>query len=207
MNRLTFSVAGEPRGKGRPRFSARVVEVDGTPTAISSVHTPADTLAAEKVVATTFKAMFPKHQPYTRAVMLKFVAVFAVPSSWPKYMKEAAKRGTLYHTSKPDKDNIEKLIVDALNTLAWVDDAQVQGGGVKRYGHPARIEITIEAIEQPDVPATPGQKRAEAAQLLPPQPKPQKARPVKQTKPETKSKYPPALRAAIDAALERDGAR
>src|SRR3546814_8353491 len=58
-------------------------------------------------------------------------------------------------------DLIEKLIVDALNKIAFTDDAQVMGGGIKRYGSPARIDISFECLNSADVPATPGQKRNE----------------------------------------------
>jgi Holliday junction resolvase RusA-like endonuclease len=45
-----------------------------------------------------------------------------------------------FHTTKPDKDNLEKALVDALGafdscpSLLWVDDAQIADGRIsKRY--------------------------------------------------------------------------
>ena len=205
-SKLTLTIPGPPVPKGRARAIPRLIMVDGEPTAIVSLHTPPETVAAEKLVRDLFALHYPKHTPWTRAVMLKFVAVFPIPPSWPKYLKEAAKRGTLIHTSKPDKDNIEKLVVDALKGLAWADDAQVQGGGIKRYGHPARVEVTLEAIDQPDIPATPGQKRLEARVAAGEPVTATKAPGAKPTKSDT-SKYSPAMRARIDAALAREGQR
>ena len=60
--------------------------------------------------------------PLTGACRVGITARFAMPSSWSAKKREAT-RGKL-HTSKPDLDNIQKTL-DALNGLAWVDDAQV----------------------------------------------------------------------------------
>lgn len=129
-----------------------------------SLITPPDTKEAEAKVRDAFRRAHPRHRPYTGPVLLRFTAVFETPRSFNRALREAAARGKLYAVKKPDKDNIEKLIVDALNGIAFVDDQQVMGGGLKRYGTPARLEISFEPLDSPDVPATPGQKRAEKAQ-------------------------------------------
>jgi Holliday junction resolvase RusA-like endonuclease len=203
--RLTLTVPGEPRGKGRPRASARVVQTRDGPRANVSVHTPGDTRAAEAGIASAFRARYPGHRPWTRAVMLRFVAVFPVPPSWPKYLREEAARGTVYHTSTPDTDNCWKLILDALNDLAWADDAQVQGGGVKRYGSPPRLELTLEPLGGPDLPATPGQRAVErrvreTGTHLPPPGTRKAAKPGSAGR-----RYDAATQRRIDAALAREG--
>lgn len=60
------------------------------------------------------------------------------------------------HTSKPDLDNMIKFYMDALNGLAWKDDAQVVGIMTNKiYDETPRTEITIhnhsgsEVIEYP----------------------------------------------------------
>lgn len=142
----------------------RIVWKDGEPEAVVSLITPPDTKEAEAAVLAAFRRAHPRHKPFTGPVLLRFTAVFETPKSFNRALREAAARGTLYAIKKPDKDNIEKLIVDALNGVAFVDDQQVMGGGLKRYGTPARLEISFEPLDSPDVPATPGQKRAERAQ-------------------------------------------
>lgn len=215
--RLTFTIPGEPKGKDRPRASARVVWKDGAAMAVVSMNTSKETTTAERVILRIFRQRYPDHRPWTGAVLIRFTAIFEPPASWTKTMKTACRTGAVYHVSKPDKDNIEKLIADALTPpqrkpgsplvpstkgYAWVDDAQVMGGGMKRYGYPARTEITLELLDSAAVPPTPAQKRAEAriaagddvlAVVAPRriQPKSGKARPAK-------------LQAAIDAALARD---
>lgn len=206
MTRLSFIIPGEPRGKDRPRAVASIVYRDGEPEAVVRLVTPSATREAERRVLQAFRLAHPRHAPFTGPVLIRFVAVFGVPSSWPNRLKEAAARGTLYCVKKPDKDNIEKLVVDALKGFAWVDDQQVMGGGIKRYGSPARIEVTIESLVAADVPATPGQQRLEARVAA--------GEDVTATRPkrraQTKSSLrnlPAPLRARVEAAPAKEGSR
>jgi Holliday junction resolvase RusA-like endonuclease len=202
--RITFTVPGTPVPKGRPRLSARIVPVDGVPTALATVSTPPETVAAEAVVLAEFRRQHPRFVPLTAPVRVSCECIFEVPKSWPRKFHEAARAGTLWHTSKPDEDNLGKLVKDALNTHAYVDDGQISMGPVmKRYGSPERTVVTIEALEQPGNIVTPAQKElqarvAAAAQATPP--KPRKSTPLKAGK----NKRPDKLQAAIDRALARD---
>jgi Holliday junction resolvase RusA-like endonuclease len=159
VNRIAFSIPGVPKGKDRPRSSARVVQTADGPRAAVRVHSDAATVAAEKAILAEFKRRFPRHVQWVGPVLLKFTAVFPTTSEFTKAQLDAAARGVLYHTAKPDKDNVEKLLVDALNGVAWVDDGQVQGGGIKRYGSPARIDVVLERLEASPV-LSPADKRA-----------------------------------------------
>jgi Holliday junction resolvase RusA-like endonuclease len=208
--RVSLTIPGEPVGWGRPTPVAKL-RGDGTPFVM--MVTQEQTRDVKKAVRSAFRAKYPKHRPWTGPVMLRFTAVFETPGSFNKALKEAAARGALYCTKKPDKDNIEKLIKDALNGLVYCDDQQVMGGGIKRYGSPARVEISFESLETADVPATPGQKRAERALTAPPPvaaPRPLQPKPNKSQSQATE-KAPPDLRGydgrtreLIEAALARD---
>ena len=145
--KLSFTVPGVPKGKARPRFDPR------SGRAFSSK----ETVAEERAIATIFKLKFPHHQPFTGAVMMRFTAVFPIPKGFSAAQRAAALEGTLLHTSTPDKDNVEKQIADAINGLAWVDDSQVMGGGMKRYGEVPRIDVTLEELDT--VVASPAEKR------------------------------------------------
>ena len=58
------------------------------------------------------------------------------------------KENTLYHTSKPDTENLIKAIKDALNKVAYYDDAQVYEIKAKKfYGNSNGINIRIKEIE------------------------------------------------------------
>jgi Holliday junction resolvase RusA-like endonuclease len=39
----------------------------------------------------------------------------------------------LWHDKKPDRDNLDKAIMDSLKGLAWVDDAQVCEGEIRKF--------------------------------------------------------------------------
>ena len=152
MNRIAFSISGEPKGKGRPR----------TAKGQSRPYTPKETVLAERAIRAEFVRLFPGHKAWTGPIMLRFTAVFSIPKSFDAALRQAALEGKLYAIKKPDKDNIEKLLCDSLNGVAWADDAQLQGGGVKRYGHPPRVDVELVHLIAGDTPKTPGQQRQEA---------------------------------------------
>jgi Holliday junction resolvase RusA-like endonuclease len=222
---VRFTVPGVPHGKARPRATARLIYRDGRPEAIVTVHSDRAMRALEAEVLRLFRQRHPGHMPWTGPVMLRFTAVFPIPTSWPKALQQAAAEGKVYHCGTPDKDNIEKLIVDALTPpqakrgkaggpkpgaqgFAWVGDGQVQGGGVKRYGLVPRIDVELESLFDAAIPATPAMKRAE--QALQPQLALPPARPIVSNSTKVE-KEPPQLagysdrqRDLIERALARD---
>lgn len=80
---------------------------------------------------------------------VSWVAYIPMPDSWSA-KKKAAMRGTL-HTSKPDRDNIDKGILDAL----WESDQGVAAGAIiKLWGDDARIELFVaEALPAGGMPS------------------------------------------------------
>jgi len=72
-------------------------------------------------------------------ISLSWVAYFAPAKDWSKKRRKEA-IGNL-HRHKPDRDNIDKAILDALFT----DDSGIASGTIeKRWCERSRIEITIE---------------------------------------------------------------
>lgn len=59
------------------------------------------------------------------ALMVTIRAFFQLPKSWSKKKTIAALAGDIRPTGRPDLDNIAKLSLDALNGIAYRDDAQV----------------------------------------------------------------------------------
>jgi Holliday junction resolvase RusA-like endonuclease len=54
------------------------------------------------------------------------------------------------HTVRPDKDNLEKVVMDALTGIQiWKDDCQVYGGNTEKYWTPGKsgAQIWIETEE------------------------------------------------------------
>src|SRR3990167_5593278 len=67
---------------------------------------------------------------------LSWLAVFSPPARWSKKKREAA-IGTL-HRSKPDRDNLDKSVLDAL----FADDSGIAMGTIeKRWGIAERLEV------------------------------------------------------------------
>ena len=78
----------------------------------------------------------------SRIESVSWVATFSPPASWSK-KKRAAMLGTL-HRVKPDRDNIDKALLDAL----FPDDQQIAKGSIeKRWGVAEGLEVTIEVSE------------------------------------------------------------
>lgn len=150
---ISFTIEGKPRGKGRPR----VGKFGGRP------YTPPATRAAEKEVATLARIARGSAPLMTGTVELAIVAVFEPPKSWKPAVRSRALAGELDFTGKPDRDNIEKLIADALNGVLWLDDSQVHGPPcVRRYGQPARTEVTVTERVVADRDKSPAEVRREA---------------------------------------------
>ncbi len=63
-----------------------------------------------------------------------------------------SRKGAVYADTKPDYDNIQKLIGDALEGILWVNDSRiVDGRCVKLYaprGKPGWMEIWVDQLQQ-----------------------------------------------------------
>ena len=148
-----ISIPGPPRGWDRTNsFNGRQI-------------TPKWMRAHKALIQKLFNAKYPRHEPMTGPLMVRMTAVFAIPKSFNAKQHQAALEGKLFVTKRPDKDNIEKLIYDSLNKLAWVDDSQCSGGCIKRYGEPERIDVSIEELHNPVETPADKQRRAKQDQF------------------------------------------
>lgn len=115
------------KGKGRPRFTTRGKFV--------RTYTPKDTLDYCNAIRDKFIEKYgDTYRNYNGAVRLNILCCYAVPKS----LSEKKKKELLYKPflKKPDNDNIEKSIMDALNGVAYIDDSQVyENHTIKRYNH------------------------------------------------------------------------
>ena len=61
----------------------------------------------------------------------------------------------LPHHVKPDRDNLDKVVLDALTGLLWRDDCQVSDGRLtKMYAtgnEEPHVEINVERLEEEEV--------------------------------------------------------
>ena len=128
---IQFTVPGKITGKARPRF-----------TKYGHVYTPKGTSDYEKLVKYSYLSTRGKR--LEGAIRVTIAAVFEIPKSYTKHDKVQADMGILKPTKKPDVDNITKIVLDALNGVAYQDDKQVtEVEVIKRYGNIGEEEHVI----------------------------------------------------------------
>lgn len=119
---ITIEAPLPPRGKGRPRFGV----INGH----AHAFTPAETRQWEAQLAALAQTQLP-------AAILEGplrVDILAVMPRTKELLAQSKRTGEwkhgagfLWHTSRPDSDNIRKATLDALKSF-WRDDSQVCAG-------------------------------------------------------------------------------
>jgi len=112
----TFIVPGRPKPKGRPRFTRQ-----------GRAYTPETTRKAEQDVIDLFELACPLWEPTLEDVRLTLDVYF-------EYGRVA------------DLDNCAKLIQDALNGYAYVDDRQVRKlevNGYENFGDSCGVAVSF----------------------------------------------------------------
>ena len=95
----------------------------------------------KQIIGLFAKKIFKTPHPKDTPIMMNIDFYFEIPKSWNRAKRENAK----WHTSRPDKDNLEKSVKDALNGIAYHDDSQVCDGRVRKM-YSDRVGIEIEII-------------------------------------------------------------
>jgi crossover junction endodeoxyribonuclease RusA len=117
-----FTVEGEPVAKARPRWAPR-----------GHTYTPRTTAQGEAHVRECCFVAQPMLQPYHGLMLLKTEF-------------HMARRG------RSDIDNLWKLVADALNGIAWHDDAQVIKADAEMFlfaEHPrTEVEVWLIAVRE-----------------------------------------------------------
>lgn len=138
MDDLVFIVAGEPKGKGRPRFSRKT----------GRAYTPPQTVKYENLVRFCFTQEYPYHKPCECALGVTIIAYYPIPKSWSKKKKALAAEQKVPKVTKPDADNIIKAVCDGLNGVAWKDDAQiVRLYCYKEYSNVPEVKVIISEVK------------------------------------------------------------
>jgi Holliday junction resolvase RusA-like endonuclease len=127
VRKTKFIIPGEPTGKARPRVTKW-----GT-------HTPEKTVLYENLVKTAYDGIL--HDGY---IEMNVKAFYSIPKSASKKKCLEMKTGKILPTKKPDCDNVLKIIADALNKIAYNDDAQIVRATVEKYySDVPRVEVEI----------------------------------------------------------------
>ena len=136
---IKLSIPGQPQGKGRAKVS--------TYRGYARAYTPEKTAAYENLVKLAFEGS--GQDKLTGALKMTVKAVYAIPKSFSRKKREAALKGELRPQTKPDIDNVVKVICDALNGLAYDDDRSItQLHAVQLYGDNPRVDIAIQEVGQ-----------------------------------------------------------
>lgn len=135
---LVFEVPGEPRGKGRPRFTK-----DG------HAHTDSETRSYEKKIMAYYRQQLKNFRWDDSAyISVEITAVYPIPKSTTKASLAAIQAGRILPKRKPDIDNVIKIVLDSLNGYAYKDDAQVvMVSGRKIYGHEPKLIIEMKGSD------------------------------------------------------------
>jgi Holliday junction resolvase RusA-like endonuclease len=111
---IAFKIPGQPQGKGRPRASV-------TPRGSVVMRTPGKTASYEQLIWFAYRQA--GGGMMHGDLQMRITAYRQIPASASK-PKQAEMRGR-HCRSKPDIDNIIKVLCDALNTIAYKDDSQI----------------------------------------------------------------------------------
>jgi len=132
---IQFTIPGEPVGKGRPRATT----ING----MARMYTPKKTASYEGRVIDAF----------VRAggvmlignIAMAIHATFSMPVSWS--MKKRQAMDGAYCIKKPDADNVLKVVADALNGIAYRDDAAIVYASIeKRWGQDGGVRVLVREI-------------------------------------------------------------
>ena len=137
---IHFQVEGDPKGKGRPRFSRAGK--------FTRVYTDKQTLDYEAVIK-----FFAAEAMGSTDLLETPVSVFlyirhAVPQSYSKKRTEACLSGLEQPCKKPDIDNIVKTFLDGMNGAIFKDDTQVVDLHVKKvYSALPGVDVMVMEVK------------------------------------------------------------
>lgn len=127
---IEFEVPGKPFGKQRAR------------TGKGFAYTPKETVNYENLVKLMYmqtKGEMIDEKP----VWMEIEAYYDIPKSYTKGKKQAARHNIIRPTKKPDMDNIAKIILDALNSLAYKDDSQVVNLSLQKFYTESEPKVVV----------------------------------------------------------------
>lgn len=131
--KLNFVVPIKPVPQARPRFFVRKSK------GFVGAYDPKHCKAFKEIVAWHAKMAM---QRYNLKETTKEPVIISMIFGMGKNGKE------LYHTKKPDIDNLAKAVTDALKGIVYADDCQIVEAHIwKQYGEP-EIVVKIRTLEE-----------------------------------------------------------
>ena len=111
---VTFSMTGEPRGKGRPRVFVQGGRSIATTDPLTRAYEASVTEIARKAMG--------GRPPFVGALSVSIRFRMPIPQSASKKAKAAMALGETPHTSSPDLDNLAKAVLDGMAEDADLKD-------------------------------------------------------------------------------------
>lgn len=135
-NLLSFTIPGQPRGKGRPRISTRG--------GFARAYTDEKTANYEGLIAYAAQQALGQRTMLDGPLTLSVLVRLAPPASASKRTRAAMLEGREHPAKKPDLDNIVKAVLDGCNGVAFRDDALVCWiNAGKLYAETAGVDVII----------------------------------------------------------------
>ena len=111
--------------------------------ATGRAFTPQKTVSYEALIKDAAARVMDDRAPFDGPLRLTIRAVYMIPQSW----SAKKKRDVIWKTSKPDVDNLAKIVADACNQIVYRDDAQVAEVVVqKQYGPLSGLTVSVETL-------------------------------------------------------------
>ena len=133
---IKFTIPGPPQGKGRPRF-----------TKSGHTYTPAKTAEYEKLVQAEYMRQCAGQSLHGQPVRISIDVFFEIPQNTSKKRRSEMMGMDRSPTKKPDIDNVIKIITDALNGIAYDDDAQIVSlSATKFYDETPHVDVRLDDV-------------------------------------------------------------
>lgn len=125
---IEFIVPGIPVSQPRQRTTVRFGK-DGK--AFAQNYTPKnDPVNAFKAACQLSASQVYSGPPLHGPLMLDLTFVLPRPQNMVWKTRPMPR---VWHDKKPDRDNLQKSVMDALNKMVWADDSQICDGQVRKY--------------------------------------------------------------------------
>lgn len=140
MRQIVFELPGKVVGKARPRFSP-----DG------HAYTPVTTRSYERKIVQAYRQA--GGMKMDGALHVDIETVYGIQKSATKAERMRRLIGDEIAMKKPDIDNVEKIVLDALNGVAYEDDTQIVSvRSIKgRYEEEPRLIVRVREMETHEV--------------------------------------------------------
>jgi Holliday junction resolvase RusA-like endonuclease len=142
MKEISFSIPGAPQGKARARtfYNSSMGRMQSI--------TPERTVLYENLIKLMYQHEAHGEQMDEGPLMAVIAAYYEPPKSASKKQLDAMLNGKSFPMKKPDLDNIIKVVLDALNGVAYHDDKSIIGvAATKAYDMEPRVDVRLEVMD------------------------------------------------------------